>query len=53
MKQIKEKNWNLNNRTPLHYAADNDFIQIGEFLISKGADVNAKDVLYQIMKNHS
>ena len=52
MKQIKERNLNLNNETPLHYAAWNDSIKIGELLISKGADINAKNIIYQIMINH-
>ena len=47
MKQIKERNLNLNNETPLYIAAENDCIKIGELLISKGADTNAKDILYQ------
>ena len=52
MKQIKERNLNKNNQTPLHYVALNDSIRIGELLISKGVDINAKDIIYQIMKNH-
>ena len=52
MKQIKERNLNKNNSTPLHIAAEKDFIKIGELLISKGADINAKDIIYQITKNH-
>ena len=52
MKQIKERNLNNNNLTPLHIAAEFDSIKIGELLISKGADINAKDIIYQIMKNH-
>ena len=47
MKQIKERNINFNNRTPLHIAAENDSNKIGEILISKGADINAKDIIYQ------
>ena len=47
MKQIKERNLNKNNITPLHIAAMNDSIKIGELLISKGADINAKDINYQ------
>ena len=48
MKQIKERNLNKNNITPLHIAARNDSIKIGELLISKGANINAKDSMYQI-----
>ena len=52
IRQIKERNLNKNNQTPLHYAAINDSIKIGELLISKGADINAKDIIYQITINH-
>ena len=52
MKQIKERNLNKNNETPLHNAAENDSIKIGELLISKGADINAIDIIDQIIKNH-
>ena len=45
--QFKERDLNINNRTPLHYAAQNDSIKMGELLISKGADINAKDIIYQ------
>ena len=45
--KIKERNLNLNNRTPLHYAALYDSNKIGELLISAGADINAKDIIYQ------
>ena len=48
--EIKEWNLNLNNKTPLHYAAENDSIKIGELLISAGADINAKDIIYQNIK---
>ena len=50
MKQIKERNLNKNNWTPLHIAAENDSNKIGELLISKGADINAIDIIYQIIK---
>ena len=52
MKQIKERNLNKNNKIPLHIAAEKDSLKIGELLISKGADINSIDVIYQIMKNH-
>ena len=44
---------NKNNKTPLHIAAlENDSIKIGELLISKGADINVKDIIYQIIIDH-
>ena len=46
MKQIKERNLNKNNRTPLHITALNDSNKMGEILISKGADINAKDIIH-------
>ena len=52
MKQIKKRNLNLNNRTPLHVATEKDLVNIGELLISKGADLNAKNFIYQITINH-
>ena len=45
MKQIKERNLNKNNETLLHFAAEKDSIKMGELLISKGADINAKDII--------
>ena len=36
--------------TPLHYAAQNNSKEIGEILISKGANVNAKDIIPQNMQ---
>jgi len=30
-------------------AAENNSKEIGELLISKGADINAKDIIYQII----
>ena len=39
-----------NNKTPLHIAAEKDSYQFGELLISKGADINAKSIIYQIRK---
>ena len=50
MKQIKERNLNKNNETPLHIALENKSDKIGELLISKGADINAKNIIYQNIK---
>ena len=50
---MESKRWrkfNKTNRTPLHYAAENNSVEIGDILISKGADVNAKDIIYQVLK---
>ena len=46
IKQIKERNLNKNNQTPLHDAAEFDSNKIGEILISKGADINAKNIIH-------
>jgi len=35
--------------TPLHDAIENTRKDIVEILISKGADINAKDIIYQMM----
>ena len=35
--------------TPLHSAAEKNSKDIGELLISKGADINAKNIIYQII----
>ena len=50
--QIKEWNLFINNKTPLHFAAENDSMKIGKLLISKGADINAKNFIDQITINH-
>jgi len=34
-------------RTPLHYAAIGNSKEIGELLISKGADINAIAIIHQ------
>ena len=49
MKQIQERNLNKNNQTPLHIVAIRNSNKIGEFLILKGADIDAKDIIYQNM----
>ena len=52
MKQIIEKHLNNNNKTPLFIALQNELNEIVELLISKGVDINAIDIIYQIMENH-
>ena len=47
--EIKERNLFNNNQTLFHYAAYNDSIKIGELLISKGANINAIDIIYYYM----
>ena len=37
----------MKNGTLLHVAAMSNSKEIGEILISKGADINAKDINYQ------
>ena len=49
MKQIKERNLNKNNETPLHIAAEKNSNQMIELLISKGANGNIKLIIYQNM----
>ena len=34
------------NRTPLYYGLENNSSQIGELLISKGAKINERDIIY-------
>ena len=50
--EIKERNLNKNKKTPFHVAIEKDSIEVGELLFSKGANINAKDIIYQIAKNH-
>ena len=38
MKQIKEKNLNKNNKTPLHNAEENSLVKMKELLCSKGTN---------------
>ena len=52
MKQIKERNLNKNNDTPLHIAAQKDSVRMGELLISKRADINAKNIIHQNIIHH-
>ena len=39
----------MKNSTPLHYATWLRFRVIVELLIKKGADINTKDIIYQII----
>ena len=45
-KQIKERNLNKNNFTPLHFASSKNSEEIGELLISYGADIYVRDIFY-------
>ena len=38
------REFNKKNKTMLHYAAKGNSSWIGEILISKGLDINAKDI---------
>ena len=41
---------NYTKFSKLHYAAKNNLKEIGEILISEGADINAKDIIYLNIK---
>ena len=36
---------NQKNKTPFHYAVEKNSKDIGEILISKGANISAKDII--------
>ena len=40
---------NNKNKTPIHYAAESNSKEMLEILISKGADINAIDIIYLIL----
>ena len=42
----KTRKLNQKNQTALHIAAKNNLREMGQLLISKGADINAKDIFY-------
>ena len=44
---FKWRKFNNKNKTPLHYAVQKNLKEISELLITKGADINAKDINYQ------
>ena len=39
----------MKNETPLHYAVENCLEEMFELLISKGADVNARDIHIKLL----
>ena len=41
---------NKKNKTPLHIAAEKNSKEIGKILILKGADINAKAIIYLNIK---
>ena len=43
------REFNQKNYTPLHMASTYNSKEIGERLISKGADINTKDIIYKII----
>ena len=50
----KEKDMNIklefdSGKKMLHYATKYNSVEIAEILITKGADINAKDIIYQIL----
>ncbi len=49
---IKERNLNKNNSTPLYYAKINKSSRMEQLLLSRGADINAKDIIYRITIKH-
>ena len=42
----KLRKLNKKNKTPLHYAAENNSKEMIEVLISVGADITEKDIIY-------
>ena len=40
---------NIERKAPLHFAAENNSKEIGEILISKGANIYTKDIIYLII----
>ena len=51
MKRIlnRERKYHHKNEMPIHYTIDNNSRDMLELLISKGADINAKDIVYHII----
>ena len=50
--QVKLSQISLKNATPLHFAVKNNSKDMFELLISRGADINAKDFNYLIIIVH-
>jgi len=46
---MREKKKNCKNWAPLHYAAQNNSKEIGELLISKGADIEGNAIINQVL----
>ena len=46
MIRIKKRKLKKKDKTPIHIATENNSIEICELLISKGADINVKDIIY-------
>ena len=44
----RERKLKHKNQTPLHYAADWNFKEIAELLLSKGANINTKTIICHI-----
>ena len=44
-----EEDFTIHYSTPLHNAAKHNSKEIGELLISKGVDIDAKNIIYQII----
>ena len=48
----KSRKFNHKNVTPLYYATEKNLKEEIELLLSKGADINAKTIIYQILKKY-
>ena len=46
MRGCIHKKLNKKNITPLHYAIEKNSKEMIELLVSKGADINAKDIIF-------
>ena len=45
----RKRQFNTNNWTPLHFVANQDLPDIGNILILKGADINARAIKSQYL----